>query len=131
MTNSSFVEEVPSVICGITLRPFTLGTMQACRALELSLFTDSEKSESISDEEKQFQVCALAWMQSEDLAVVKKAIRDGSARDRISDFMWDVPIDGVQKFADEIQRISKMAGDRAVEVVPRPGGKSEDGQPPN
>jgi len=131
MTNSSIAEEIPQTIAGVTLRPFTLGTMQACRALELSIFTDSQKSEFASEEEKQFQICALAWMQSEDLNVVKKGIRDGSARDMILDFMWSIPIDAMPKFIDEIQRISSMAGERSVEVVPRPAGKAEDGQPPN
>ena len=61
----------------LRLRPFSLGTLNVCRQLGLTLFLDGEAD--LDDAEKQRQIVAFAWAQSAPLPEVLGALREGTA----------------------------------------------------
>lgn len=65
--------ETETTIGGLRLRPFSLGTLNVCRQLDLTLFLDGEAE--LGDEEKQRQIVAFAWVQSAPLTEVLAALR--------------------------------------------------------
>jgi hypothetical protein len=130
MSNSTF--EVEKDVCGLRLRPFTIGTMQACKALGLSLFTDPEAVKFLTQDEANRQVVALGWIQSADRREVVESIADGTAEKKISLFAWDITLEGVEALVAEVMRISGMVQKASVEVIQKPSSSSsKDNPPPN
>jgi len=124
--------EVEKDVCGLRLRPFTIGTMQACKALGLSLFTDPEAVKSLTQDEANRQVVALGWIQSADRREVVESIADGTAEKKISLFAWDITLEGVEALVAEVMRISGMVQKASVEVIQKPSSSSsKDNPPPN
>ena len=121
--------EGASTVAGLQLRPFSLGTLNLCRQLKLSLFLDEDAE--LSDEEKQRQLVAFAWAQSAPLKDVLAAIRTGTTDDHITEFEFTLSIDLLPGLLGEIDRISRLAAAAAVDVVPKPGDKGEEDAPPN
>ena len=62
---------------GITLRPFSAGTLTICRALGLTMVVggDKEVVEALSADDKQRQLTTFLFIQSQPLDVVKKAVK--------------------------------------------------------
>jgi hypothetical protein len=118
-----------TVIGGLHLRSFSLGTLNVCRQLDLTLFLDDEVD--LSDEEKQRQIVAFAWVQSAPLSEVLSALRTGNAIERIAEFEFQLDVAALPELITEIQRISELAAAAAVEVAPKPGRSGEDDAPPN
>lgn len=114
---------------GLHLRPFSLGTLNVCRQLNLTLFLDGEAE--LDDDEKQRQIVAFAWVQSAPLAEVLAALRNDTARERIAEFEFQLDLATLPELIVEIQRISELAAAAAVEVAPKPGRSGEDDAPPN
>ena len=118
-----------TVIGGLHLRSFSLGTLNVCRQLDLTLFLDDEAE--LTDEEKQRQIVAFAWVQSAPLSEVLSALRTGNAIERIAEFEFQLDVAALPELITEIQRISELAAAAAVEVAPKPGRSGEDDAPPN
>ena len=118
-----------TVIGSLRLRPFSLGTLNVCRQLGLTLFLDGEVE--LSDEEKQRQIVAFAWAQSASLPEVLKALRSGETDERIAEFEFRMDVGDLPDLIREIQRISELAAAAAVEVAPKPGSSGDDDAPPN
>ena len=71
---AAFAEDpAPAMVGGNRLRPFSLGTLNLCRQLKLTLFTDAQADEQLTEEERQRQIAAFAWMQSAPLKEVLAA----------------------------------------------------------
>ncbi|MCB1089045.1 MAG: hypothetical protein KDM63_18565 [Verrucomicrobiae bacterium] len=113
----------------LRLRPFSLGTLNVCRQLGLTLFLEGEAD--LDDEEKQRQIVAFAWAQSAPLPEVLDALRTKSAADRIAEFEFRMDVGDLPLLIQEIQRISELAAAAAVEVAPKPGRSGEEDAPPN
>lgn len=109
--------ESPSEIGGLTLRPFTIGSMTACRKMGLSIFTGGEKEPTA--EEIQRQIVAFAWLQSEPLQKVLTALRSGAWEAAVDEFEWKVQPQDLKAMEAEITRISGQIGLAAVDVVQR------------
>ena len=111
-------------IGGFKFRPFTLGSKQACGQMRLSMFTDG--SEDLSQEERERQIIAFAWLHIAPLREVLKAVRDGSANDAAQEFGFSITFSALNEIISEINRISEQAKANAVEVVEREGSKDKD-----
>ena len=107
----------PSEIGALKLRPFTIGSMTACRKMGLSIFTGGEKEPTA--DEIQRQIVAFAWLQSEPLQKVLAALRDGAWEALVDEFEWKVQPQGLKALESEITRISSQIGLAAVDVVQR------------
>ncbi len=119
----------PTEVGGLRLRPFSLGTLNVCRQLELTLFL--EEGAELSEEEQIRQLVAFAWAQSAPMPEVLKALRSGTARERAAEFEFRMGIEDLPALVAEIQRISGLASAAAVEVVPKPGAAGDEDAPPN
>jgi hypothetical protein len=121
--------EGPTTIGNLTLRPFSLGTLNLCRQLNLTLFLNGETE--LNDQEKQRQLVAFAWIQAAPMVEVLKAIRSGNAADKVAEFEFSLGIDTIPMLLKEVSRVSQLASAAAVEVVPKPGSKADEDSPPN
>ena len=82
--------ETETMIGGLRLRPFSLGTLNVCRQLELTLFLDGEVE--LGDEEKQRQIVAFAWGQSAPLHEVLAALRTKTSDEKIEEFEFGLAV---------------------------------------
>ena len=121
--------EGPAHIGDLRLRSLSFGTINLCRQLNLSLFLDEQ--DDLSDEEKQRQLIAFAWIQSAPLPEVMEAVRTRKVQERLDEFAFSLSIDMLPALMAEVSRISKLAAAAAVEVMPKPGDRDEEGSPPN
>jgi hypothetical protein len=112
----------------LRLHPFSLGTLNVCRQLGLTLFLEGDTE--LDDDEKQRQIVAFAWAQSAPLPEVLGALREGTAPDRIAEFEFLVDVGDLPDLIREIRRISELVAAAAVEVMPKSGDSDEDA-PPN
>jgi len=128
---AAFAEDgTPTAAAGLRLRPFSLGTLNLCRQLGLTLFTDSKADESISDEERQRQIAAFAWLQSAPLKEVLQVVRSGTWQEAVNEFEFSLSVETIPALVAEIGRIATLAAAAAVEVVPKPGASEGEGAPP-
>ena len=91
------------------LRPFSLGTLNLCRQLKLSLFTEPEAENELADEERQHQLAVFAWMQSAPLKEVLAAVRAGTWKDAVAEFEFSLSVDTMPTLVAEIGRIASLA----------------------
>jgi len=128
---AAFAEDpTPAMVGGNRLRPFSLGTLNLCRQLKLTLFTDAQADEALSEEERQRQIAAFAWMQSAPLKEVLHAVRAGTWQEAVAEFEFNLSVDTIPSLIAEISRIATLAAAAAVEVVPKPGGGEDRDAPP-
>ncbi len=121
--------EGPAQIGELHLRSLSFGTINLCRQLNLSLFLDEQVE--LPDEEKQRQLIAFAWIQSAPLPQVLEAVRTRKVQERLDEFAFSLSIEMLPALMAEVSRISKLAAAAAVEVMPKPGDRDEEGAPPN
>jgi hypothetical protein len=121
--------EGPAHIGDLRLRSLSFGTINLCRQMNLSLFLDEQVE--LSDEEKQRQLIAFAWIQSAPLPEVLEAVRTRKVQERLDEFAFLLSIDMLPALMVEVSRISKLAAAAAIEVMPKPGDRDEEGAPPN
>lgn len=107
----------PVDVGSLKLRPFSIGSMTACRKLGLTLFMG--EGDALSAEEMQRQVVAFAWVQSAPLATVQRALRDGTADEHIGRFEFSVLPADLKAIEREINRISSLAEAAAIDTVAR------------
>lgn len=127
--------EVPMIdATRLTLRGFTLGSLNACRSMNLPLFLGAEREEeakALTPQERQDQTIAFCWAHAKPVREVNRAIRDGSWRDLVDEFAWSLPLEALPKLLTEINRISSIASAAAVDVAPRSGVSSQEEPPKN
>lgn len=119
-------------VANLKMRPFSLGTLNLCRTLGLTMFTASDKDavEALDDSQKQRQMATFAWMQSAPLPEVLLIVREmrnnpGSKvlEEKVEEFEMTVPVHLLPQLVKEVKRISELAASAAVEVQPKPGDK--------
>ena len=123
-------DATPALVGSNRLRPFSLGTLNLCRQLKLTLFTEPKGETELSDEARQFQLTVFAWMQSAPLKDVLAAVRAGTWKDAVAEFEFSLSVDTLPTLIAEISRIATLAAAAAVEVVPKPGAQDDKDAPP-
>lgn len=131
---SAFLEGGVSVP-GIAMRPFSLGTLNLCKRLKLSLFIeedDGTKKAELSEDDTMHQLTTFAWMQTAPLPEVLAAVREDKWREKVELFAFDLSVDTVTALTSEIERIAGQSNAAAVKVAKKPGDTAEDKDaPPN
>jgi hypothetical protein len=123
--------EPDAQIAGLTLRPFSLGSLTICRRAKLTMLTGDAKPEELSDDEKQNQIVAFIFIQSQPIQDVLRAVKDPDFIEKhILPFSMTLPLDAMPAAVAEIQRIMDAASAAYVEVQSKPDEKPEDA-PPN
>lgn len=123
--------QAPAEIAGLKLRPFSLGSLSLCRRIKLTMLTGEADPETLSDEEKQQQIVAFLFIQSQPVPDVLKAIQSPDFFDEhILPFSLELPMEAFPLAIKEIQRVIDAASAAFVEVAPKPDEKPEDA-PPN
>lgn len=117
MTTDDAFFDGPVDVGNLKLRPFSIGSMTACRKLGLTLFMG--EGDALTAEEMQRQVVAFAWVQSAPLATVQRALREGTADEYIARFEFEVMPGDLKALEREINRISELAAVAAVDTVSR------------
>jgi hypothetical protein len=115
------------LVAGITLRPFTIGTLSLCRQLKLSMFTGEGDG---GGQDNQRQIMAFAWAQSAPLALVLQAIRSGKWVEAVEEFEFSVLPSQINEIVNEVNRVSLAVKAATVEVEQKPNSGTEDA-PPN
>ncbi len=136
----AFIEPEPSA-GGITLRPFSAGTLTLCRSLGLTMITGSGKDqiEAMSADEKQRQITTFLFIQSQPLDVVKKAVKlareDRAAFEEqyLLPFELEMPVTAMFETMGQLEKSLVSIEAAQVEVLQRPGGGKNDSKspPPN
>jgi hypothetical protein len=124
---------------GITLRPFSAGTLTLCRALGLSMVIggDKEQLEALSHEDKQRQLTTFLFLQSQPLDVVKKAVklaredRQAFEDEYLLPFEMELPVTAMFTAMAQLETNLTAVEAAQIEVLSRPGGKKEATPPPN
>ncbi len=129
--SGAFLDGSSKQIGPVLLRGFTIGTLNACRVMGLSMFTEQTQAPvELSTEEKQRQAMAFAWAHSAPRGEVLDAIEDGTWPRKVKEFEFDLEIAALPDFIRAITYISKRASAAAVQISPRPGVKGDTEQPP-
>jgi hypothetical protein len=135
----TFIEPAPSV-GGITLRPFSAGTLTLCRALGLTMITGASKEqlEAMSAEDKQRQLTTFLFIQSQPVELVKKAVkvarenRAAFEEEYLLPFELDLPVTAMFETMAQLEKSLVSIEAAQIEVLDRPGGgKKEATSPPN
>ena len=102
--------QAPAEIAGLTLRPFSLGSLSLCRRLKLTMLTGEAAPDSLNDEEKQQQIVAFLFIQSQPLNAVLQAIKSESFfEEHILPFSLGLPMEAFPQAIKEIQRVIDAA----------------------
>lgn len=119
---------------GLQMRPFSIGTLNLCKKMKLSMFVSEDKKEEVelSEDESLEQLTAFAWMQSQPLKDVLAAVRENRWREAVEVFSFSLSAETISALTSEITRISAQSNAAAVEVVKKPGEASDEKDaPPN
>jgi hypothetical protein len=130
-TLESTFTQAPAEIAGLKLRPFSLGSLSICRRLKLTMLTGEADAETLSEDEKQQQIVAFLYIQSQPIPEVLQAIQSPRFFDEtVLPFSLSLPMEAFPEAIREIQRVIDSASAAFVEVQPKPDEKPEDA-PPN
>ena len=125
---------------GITLRPFSAGTLTICRALGLTMVVGGEKEqvEALSADDKQRQLTTFLFIQSQPLDVVKKAVklarenRQAFEDEYLLPFELELPVTAMFTAMQQLENNLTAIEAAQIEVISRPGsGRKESSPPPN
>ena len=125
---------------GITLRPFSAGTLTLCRALGLTMVVggDKERIAALSADDKQRQLTTFLFIQSQPLDVVKKAVklarenRQAFEDEYLLPFELDLPVSAMFSAMQQLEENLTAIEAAQIEAITRPGGsKKEPAPPPN
>ena len=133
----AFVEPAPEA-AGLTLRPFSAGTLTLCRALGLTMITGATKEqiEALSADDKQRQLTTFLFIQSQPLDVVKKAAklarenREAFEDEYLLPFELELPVTAMFTAMNQLEANLASIEAAQIEVVSRPGGGKKEAQPP-
>ncbi len=134
----TFIEPAPEA-GGITLRPFSAGTLTICRALGLTMVVggDKEQVEALSADDKQRQLTTFLFIQSQPLDVVKKAVklaredRQAFEDEYLLPFELELPVTAMFAAMQQLETNLTAIEAAQIEVLSRPSGKKETTPPPN
>ena len=134
----TFVAPAPEA-GGITLRPFSAGTLTLCRALGLTMVMggDKEQIETLSHEDKQRQLTTFLFIQSQPLDVVKKAVklarenRQAFEDEYLLPFEMELPVTAMFTAMAQLENTLTAVEAAQIEVLSRTGGMKEATPPPN
>lgn len=120
----------------ITIRPFTFGSFGLCKKLGLTMFSGGaeteEDGESRYDESATIdQLGTFFWMQSQPVADVLAAVRKGTWEDAALEFAMKLPMESMEELMAEINRISGVVREAAVDVLPKDDDDSDKDAPGN
>jgi len=123
---------------GITLRPFSAGTLTICRALGLSMVVggDREQVEALSADDKQRQLTTFLFIQSQPLDVVKKAVklarenRQAFEDEYLLPFELELPVAAMFTAMQQLEQNLTAIEAAQVEVAGRSGGGQNESKPP-
>jgi hypothetical protein len=115
---------------GITLRPFSAGTLTICRALGLTMVVggDKEQVEALSADDKQRQLTTFLFIQSQPLDVVKKAVK--LARENRQAFELELPVTAMFTAMQQLENNLTAIEAAQIEVITRPSGSKKEPTPP-
>lgn len=124
------ITDGPQELAGMKLRPFTLGTLELCQQLGLTLFSGGAVPESVT--ERMRQVAAYLYIQSEPLEAVLKAV-DSPDFDAVHlrPFKFRLTPGVVDAAWALIEENLSKAGAAVVEIAPRAGSDKGEQPPPN
>ena len=123
---------------GITLRPFSAGTLTICRALGLTMVVGGEKEqvESLSADDKQRQLTTFLFIQSQPLDVVKKAVklarenRQAFEDEYLLPFELELPVTAMFTAMQQLENNLTAIEAAQIEVITRPSGSKKEPTPP-
>ena len=123
---------------GITLRPFSAGTLTICRALGLSMVVggDKEQVEALSADDKQRQLTTFLFIQSQPLDVVKKAVklacenRQAFEDEYLLPFELELPVTAMFTAMQQLEQNLTAIEAAQIEVITRPSGSKKEPTPP-
>ncbi|MEA3212424.1 MAG: hypothetical protein QOE70_5481 [Chthoniobacter sp.] len=123
---------------GITLRPFSAGTLTICRALGLTMVVggDKEQVEVLSADDKQRQLTTFLFIQSQPLDVVKKAVklaredRQAFEDEYLLPFEMELPVTAMFTAMAQLENNLTAIEAAQIEVVARPKGSGKEPTPP-
>ena len=125
---------------GITLRPFSAGTLTICRVLGLTMVVggDKEAVEALSADDKQRQLTTFLFIQSQPLDVVKKSVklarenRQAFEDEYLLAFELELPVTAMFTAMQQLEENLTAIEAAQIEAVTRPtGSKKEPTPPPN
>lgn len=117
-------------LAGLSLRPFSLGTLELCQQLGLTLFSGGGVPSDAA--ERMRQVAAYLFVQSEPLAEVLKAVDAPDFEQAyLRPFKFRLTPGVVERAWGLIEENLSRAGAAMVAIEPRPGRDSGDAPPPN
>lgn len=133
----TFIAPAPEA-SGLTLRPFSAGTLSLCRALGLTMITGASKEqlEAMSADEKQRQLTTFLFIQSKPLNVVKKAVklarenRAAFEEEYLLPFELELPVTAMFETMTQLEKSLVSIEAAQVEVLQRPGGGKREATPP-
>ncbi len=128
----------PTEAGGITLRPFSAGTLTICRALGLTMVVggDKEQVESLSADDKQRQLTTFLFIQSQPLDVVKKAVklarenRQAFEDEYLLPFELELPVTAMFTAMQQLENNLTAIEAAQIEVITRPNGSKKEPTPP-
>ena len=123
---------------GITLRPFSAGTLTLCRALGLTMVVGGSKEEieALSADDKQRQLTTFLFIQSQPLDVVKKAVklarenRQAFEDEFLLPFELELPVTAMFTAMQQLENNLTAIEAAQIEVVARPKGSGKEPTPP-
>ena len=125
----SFLEG-ESVIDGMKLRPFTLGTYLTCEKRGLSMFTGG--SVELTPAERTEQAIAFLYLQTAPIEEVIITRGNQKAFDEaVGRFSFTLPMSAAQKVVELIHDLCEQTANASVETISKPGGSVEENAPPN
>lgn len=123
------VTDGPQELCGLRLRPFSLGTLDLCRQLGLTMFSEGKVPADAAD--RMHQVAAYLFVQSEPLEDVLRAADDPDfEKAYLRPFKFRLLPGTMEKAWSLIEDNLSRAGEASVDIEPKPGIKLAD-PPPN
>ena len=133
----TFIAPAPEA-SGITLRPFSAGTLTICRALGLTMVVggDKEQVEALSADDKQRQLTTFLFIQSQPLDVVKKAVklarenRQAFEDEYLLPFELELPVTAMFTAMQQLENNLTAIEAAQIEVITRPSGSKKEPTPP-
>jgi len=123
---------------GITLRPFSAGTLTLCRALGLTMVVGGAKEQvaALSADDKQRQLTTFLFIQSQPLDVVKKAAklaredRQAFEDEYLLPFELDLPVTAMFTAMQQLEQNLTAIEAAQIEIITRPSGSKKEPTPP-
>lgn len=115
----AFLEPAENTVAGLTLRPFSMGSLAALRKLGLDM------SEEADEDARLRALAGVVWVHSRPVHEVLRAIRKGTASDDIDAFMFSIDLASLPELNAEVARISAQINAASVSIEPKPGDKEE------